>query len=228
MDSVIAIKDLEFSYTAAADPILRIAAFQVKHQEHVFLHGPSGSGKTTLLGLITGILTSRRGQLAVLGTQLSDLSLRQRDKFRGSHLGYIFQMFNLIPYLNVEENILLPLKMNRSKREACPEPERELSELLSELRIEALRKQPVHSLSIGQQQRVAAARSLMGQPKLIVADEPTSALDYDSREAFLQLLFRSADRHNSTILFVSHDHSLASLFPRHVALKDINSAGGSQ
>ena len=138
-------------------------------------------------------------------------------------MGYIFQMFNLIPYLNVEENIMLPLAMNRQRKMAVPDPESELEELLAELGISELRQQNVQRLSVGQQQRVAVARSLLGGPRLIVADEPTSALDFDSREAFLKLLFKAASRHQSTILLVSHDHSLAGLFPRQVAMGDINS-----
>ena len=115
--------------------------------------------------------------------------------------------------------------MNPKKRQNCPDPESELSFLLDNLELGQLSTRPVSELSIGQQQRVAAARSLIGSPPLIIADEPTSALDYDNRERFIELLFRSAKKSQATIVFVSHDHSLAKLFPRNVPLTSINRAG---
>ena len=143
-------------------------------------------------------------------------------------MGYVFQMFNLLPYLTVNENILFPLEMSSRKRKLSQNPVEECRSLLGDLQISDLENKKVTELSIGQQQRVAVARSLMGHPELIIADEPTSALDHDNREAFLKLLFATANKNEATILFVSHDHTLKSIFPSNVALRDINQAGRKQ
>jgi putative ABC transport system ATP-binding protein len=217
------LRDLEFSYRNDLKPVIKINSFDICQGEHLFMHGPSGSGKTTLLSLMAGLLVPQRGSIEILGTKLTSLKSHERDFFRGSHIGYIFQMFNLIPYLNVRDNIQLPVQMNplRAKRLHLNLKE-SILELASSLQIENLLEKPVTDLSVGQQQRVAAARALIGSPELVIADEPTSALDFDRRQAFLDTLFRAADRNGSTILFVSHDHSLVPLFTRSVPLKDLN------
>lgn len=216
------IQKLTFAYPGH-DPVLNITEFQVNNGEHVFLHGPSGCGKTTLLGLITGILDTQGGDLNILGRSFAQMNKKKRDDFRGSHMGYIFQMFNLIPYLTVEENILLPCRINEKRRGRVKGKEREEVQTLAEgLGIASFLSQNVKKLSVGQQQRVAAARALAGQPEIIIADEPTSSLDHDHRKDFINVLFEQADRHHSTVLFVSHDHTLKDLFHRSVSLPEIN------
>lgn len=221
--NAIQIEELSFAYGGAPD-VLTNLNMTVGAGEKVFLFGPSGSGKTTLLSLVTGILRSQRGSVTVLGEHMNSLGASQRDELRGSRIGYIFQMFNLLPYLTAFENILLPCRMNSLRRARIESPEKEAEDLLKRLGIEALRDALPYKMSVGQQQRVAAARALLGSPDLVIADEPTSALDSDFRERFLELLFENTDRSNAAVLFVSHDRSLAPLFDRKLSLPDINSA----
>ena len=210
--------------------VLDISDFRINRGEKVFIKGPSGSGKTTLLGIMGGVLMPERGAVNVLGTDFCGLSQAQRDHFRASHIGFIFQMFNLIPYLSVIENITLPLgfsdqrqhSVQQSGRGATEEAQRLLAHL--ELTDPDQLKRNVTELSIGQQQRVAAARALIGKPDLVIADEPTSALDSDTREAFIRLLFDECDAAENTLVFVSHDSTLEHLFDRTIALQDINRA----
>jgi len=209
-------------------PLLSIEALEVQAGETLFLRGPSGSGKSTLLGLLGGVLAPQRGTIRVLDTELTALSASARDRFRGEHIGFIFQMFNLIPYLSVRENVVLPARFSRARsgRLHGAAPAAEAERLLRALGVGAaeLIDRPVTQLSIGQQQRVAAARALLGRPELIVADEPTSALDYDAREAFLRLLLAECQALGSTLVFVSHDTSLAPLFARSIDLIALNRA----
>jgi putative ABC transport system ATP-binding protein len=203
--------------------LLHIRQFAVARGERVFLRGPSGSGKSTLLGLIGGVLAPDEGAVRVLGNPLHEMSSAQRDRFRGEHVGFVFQMFNLIPYLTVRENVLLSLRFSPDRAARVADRESESARLLAALGLDReLLHRPVTRLSIGQQQRVAAARALMGRPELVVADEPTSALDHDARESFLKLLLGECAAHGTTLLFVSHDPTLGPLFERQVALPEIN------
>ncbi len=226
---VLQVKDLRFAYDSKSRLVLDIPELVVHKGEHVFLHGPSGSGKTTLLGILAGILKGQHGSVRILDHDLTHLTAHERDRIRGADMGYIFQMFNLIPYLSVMDNILLPVRLSKTRRERMErDPSLVASELAAHLRIDHLLEKNVSSLSMGQQQRVAAARALIGRPALIIADEPTSALDTDHREAFLRLLFTEAEQVGSTVLFVSHDHSLKPLFRRVVPLLSINRASSPQ
>ena len=210
--------------------LLNIESFTLLAGEKVFLKGPSGSGKTTLLGLLGGVYVPQTGTIELLGQNLASLSAVERDRFRADHTGYIFQMFNLLPYLSVVENVTLPCRFSTLRRQRALERHSDLTvaalDLLNGLGLAdpALLARRVTELSIGQQQRVAAARALIGSPELVIADEPTSALDADSREAFLRLLFAECDAAGSTLLFVSHDSSLEALFDRALSLRDINRA----
>jgi putative ABC transport system ATP-binding protein len=225
--NAIEIKDLRFAYSHGPE-ILEMPEFHVRQREKVFLFGPSGSGKTTLLSIITGILSARSGRVSVLGEDLTRLSASARDRLRGTRMGYIFQMFNLLPYLSVIDNILLPCKMNPHRAERVgADVEAEAWIIAEHLGIaEHAHKKP-SDLSVGQQQRVAAARALLGNPDLIIADEPTSALDTDHRESFLELLFTNTRKTGAAVLFVSHDRSLARLFDRSISLPDLNLAAPS-
>lgn len=221
------LRGLEFGW-AGRQRILAIERFTVARGERVFVRGPSGSGKSTLLGLIGGVLAPQSGSVELLGTDLVRLSASERDRFRGEHVGFIFQMFNLIPYLTMLENVVLPAQFSpaRRKRIAQSDLRTEALRMLEDLGLAAapLLDRPVTQLSIGQQQRVAAARALLGRPEIIVADEPTSSLDADTRGGFLQLLMDECRAVGATLLFVSHDLSLGALFDRTVAMSEINGA----
>jgi putative ABC transport system ATP-binding protein len=216
---------LRFAYKKGRD-VLAIDSLSIARGETVFLHGPSGSGKTTLLGLLAGVLKATSGSVRVLGQDFSTMSGGARDAFRARHLGYVFQMFNLIPYLPVRENILLPVRLEPARRARLGGRSLDdaVREIASQLDISQYLDSPIAELSVGQQQRVAAARALMGSPEVVIADEPTSALDTDRRERFLKLLFASCEKARATLIFVSHDHTLMPLFSRTVELMEINRA----
>jgi putative ABC transport system ATP-binding protein len=220
----VALKGLRFSYRTGP-VVLDLDDLTVPAGERVFLHGPSGSGKTTLLGILAGVLRADAGEVRILGTDLTRLSGGKRDAFRGEHLGYIFQMFNLIPYLTAMDNITLPCRITSARRARVRgDLETEARRLARSLEIEDLLDALPGQLSVGQQQRVAAARALMGRPDLLVADEPTSALDSDRRDAFLNLLFDSCRESGTTLLFVSHDRGLEGRFDRALSLPALNRA----
>jgi putative ABC transport system ATP-binding protein len=166
----------------------------------------------------------------VLGQDLARLGGAERDRFRADHVGFIFQLFNLIPYLSVVENVILPCgfsdRRRANARQAGGRVHDEALRLLRHLDMAeaALLHRPVTALSVGQQQRVAAARALIGAPELIVADEPTSSLDADRRHAFIELLFQECAREQATLVFVSHDGTLAGMFDRTVEFGQLNRA----
>ena len=223
IEYAIDVADLRFSYRPPK-AVLKIAALTVARGEKVFLHGPSGTGKTTLLGILTGVLAADSGRVTILGRDLTLLSSAARDALRGGHIGYVFQMFNLIPYLTVLENIQLPCRISAERlRRLNGHPlDHAARELAARLGIAAIVDENVVDLSVGQQQRVAAARALLGAPELIIADEPTSALDEDHRSSFLDVLFDQCRAIGSTLIFVSHDRRMMPLFDRAVSLREIN------
>jgi putative ABC transport system ATP-binding protein len=221
------LRDLRFGWTPRA-PLLDISELRIEPGERLFLQGPSGSGKSTLLGLIGGVLLPQAGSISVLGTDITTLGASARDRFRADHVGFIFQQFNLLPFLDVIDNVTLPCKFSPRRAERASASARnqaaEAYLLLLALGLDpaAVRGRSVRELSVGQQQRVAAARALIGAPEILIVDEPTSALDEDARTAFLELLIAQCDRYRSTLVFVSHDTSLASLFDRKLQLAQIN------
>lgn len=226
MSPVVELSDIEFTYPSSSQPTLKLPSLTAARGEKLFIHGPSGCGKTTLLEILAGVLVPQKGRATLLGTDLVQASPPARDRFRAAHVGYIFQSFNLIPYLNVDENISLPLHLSQARRAKVPagDEKKEIHRLCANLGVESLLGKPVAELSVGQQQRVAAARALLGSPEIVLADEPTSALDYDHREKFVKLLFDVAAAANTTILFVSHDRTLEKLFDRTVSLAELNEA----
>lgn len=225
MAEAIALADLKFRYGQGRE-VLDIPELKIERGARVFLYGPSGSGKTTLLGVVAGVLEANSGHVEVLGRDLVKMKPAERDAFRGSHIGYIFQLFNLIPYLTVEENITLPCRLSAERRRRLngKDLHRAAREVAEHLGIAELLRDDVTKLSVGQQQRVAASRALIGTPELIVADEPTSSLDHDHRERFIQLLFESCREAGSTLVFVSHDRTLMPMFDRALSLPDVNRA----
>ena len=228
---IVSVSDLRFAWPGQSE-ILDIETLVLGAGERLFLRGPSGSGKSTLLGLIAGVLETQNGQINVLDQTVSALSGSQRDRVRADHLGVIFQMFNLVPYLSVVQNVVLPCRFSKRRAQEAKQAggaEAEALRLLKRLGLDdqALLNRNVTELSVGQQQRVAAARALIGNPSLIIADEPTSALDADSRDRFIELLSEEAQKTGAALLFVSHDGALAPLFDRAVDLAEINRAAMS-
>ncbi len=216
-----------FAWPGQSEPVLRISEFCVKRGQRIFLSGPSGGGKSTLLSIIAGILQPTSGSVYVNGTQMNTLRKLSRDAFRGDTIGLVFQQFNLIPHLSMLDNVLLPCRFSpaRAKRAAAKDgsPEKSAQRLLEHLGLMPdLWNRRVTRLSVGQQQRVAAARALVGLPPLVMADEPTSALDADHRADFLHLLLRECAEADSSLLFVSHDWSLTEYFSQSVRLAEIN------
>ena len=213
------LQNIEFSWPQQAKPLFAIAELTLQQGETLFIGGPSGCGKTSLLSLITGIQVAQHGTCRVLGTTMNQLSPSDRDRFRGEHLGLIFQQFNLLPFLTVQENIELPSKLfNRRFKKSTQlfgSVQAHVDRLCDALHLEpALRHRRANLLSVGEQQRVAAARALLGCPSLIVADEPTSALDEDNKIDFLNLLLSTASAQKTSVITVSHDMRIASNFDR--------------
>ncbi len=226
MANIIEVSQVSFRWPGAAAFELGIERFVLSAGDKVLLIGPSGSGKSTFLALIAGIVVPQQGRIAVLDTDLGGLSSAGRDQFRAEHIGVIFQMFNLLPYGSVIDNVLLALSFapkRRARVQASRPIAKEAVRLLSRLGLEQalIAGRTAANLSVGQQQRVAAARALIGRPELIIADEPTSALDRQRQRAFLDLLFAEAEAAGSTLMMVSHDETLADRFDRVLALSDI-------
>jgi putative ABC transport system ATP-binding protein len=221
-DLAVKFSDVSYTWPGSERVTLALPEFTVGAGERLFVQGASGSGKSTLLSLLAGVIVPQRGTVKVLGQSLGALTHAQRDHFRAHHIGYIFQQFNLVPYLSVVENVTLPCRFSRVRCKRIGNVQDEAQRLLEHLGMgsEELRRKPVTELSVGQQQRVAAARALMGMPQLVIADEPTSALDADNREAFIELLFKECAREHASLVFVSHDAALAGLFDRTVKLAD--------
>lgn len=219
-----------FAWPGAAVPCLDIPQLTLAAGERVFLHGPSGSGKSTLLSLIGGVVSPQAGRVAVLGQDLAALRAPARDRFRAAHIGFVFQLFNLLPYLSALDNIVLPCRFSPERAGRVDgTPADEARRLAARLDLDpALLVRPAAQLSVGQQQRVAAARALIGRPGLIVADEPTSALDADRQRAFVDLLLAECQASGASLLFVSHDARLATRFSRQIELPGLNRAGVAQ
>lgn len=223
------IRELCYHWRGQTSPVIDIPLLQIPQGQRVFLHGPSGSGKSTLLSLLAGVHVPQQGQIHIDQHLVSEFSQSRRDSFRADYIGYIFQQFNLLPFLDLIHNVTLAAEFSAQRRKRLQAQDKqvaaEAARLLTRLGIPPdLHRRPASQLSVGQQQRVAAARALIGAPRLIIADEPTSALDADSRENFLQLLFEECTAAGSTLVFVSHDAALAPMFERSVNLAKINRA----
>ena len=222
MELAINVQNLSFHYEDT-HPILKLDSFEVKNQEKIFIYGPSGCGKSTLLGLIAGVFLPQQGTLEVFGLDFCSTSRSIRDEIRGKEIGYIFQTFNLIPYLSCLENILLPCKITpERKSKIIGSLEQEAALLAEHLNLTEVLHKKARQLSVGQQQRVAAARALIGDPLLVIADEPTSSLDGKNTNEFLELLLRKWEEKKFTLVFVSHDERLANEFNRSVSLPEMN------
>jgi putative ABC transport system ATP-binding protein len=223
------LRGARFAYPGASQPTLDIESLRIEAGQGLMLTGPSGGGKTTLLSLAAGVLLAQQGAVELMGRDWASLPPAARDAHRVDHVGYIFQQFNLLPYLGVLDNVLLPCGFSRRRRERATASQGSTRAaaiaLLNALELPAsLYHRPASDLSVGQQQRVAAARALIGQPDIVIADEPTSALDEDRREAFMRLLMAQCAQAGSALLFVSHDTRLATHFGTVMDLPLINRA----
>ncbi len=179
--------------------------------------GPSGCGKTTLLSVVAGTLKWDAGDIEVLGTKLNGLSPAEITAFRGRHIGFIFQQFNLIPTLSCVENVSVPLLLNGAKRAAA---EKKAAELLALVGLaDKGRKRPTE-LSGGQQQRVAIARALSHEPRLLICDEPTSALDSETGHQIMDLLSTAARSPGRCVIIVTHDPRIYGYADRITAMED--------
>jgi putative ABC transport system ATP-binding protein len=223
---VLATRGLRYAWPAKG-AALAIDDFDVHHGERMFLCGPSGSGKSTLLGLLAGVLVPAAGDVRLLGQSLATISPASRDRARARHVGYVFQQFNLLPFLGPVDNVLLGCAWSSERASRAGNDKAaqraEALRLLDALGLDAraVSRARTGELSVGQQQRVAAARALIGGPDLLLADEPTSALDAANRDAFLRLVFAQCRLHGTAVVFVSHDMALAGHFDRAVSLNGV-------
>jgi len=225
--SILEIAQLRFAWPGSGEPCLDIDALCVGTGESVFLHGPSGCGKSTLLALIAGVLLPQHGQVRLDGRPWAGMPASRRDRYRVDHVGYIFQQFNLLPYLSVRNNVLAPCRFSALRRKAARQQygsEAAAAEhWLNGMGLpQRMWDRAARDLSVGQQQRVAAARALIGNPALVLADEPTSALDEQRRNGFLDLLLAACATADSALVFVSHDLRMARHFSRAIELPRIN------
>jgi putative ABC transport system ATP-binding protein len=223
---VLDLTNVTYAWPGAAHDTLVLERLHIAAGRTVFLFGPSGCGKSTLLGLMAGVLLARQGQVSLLGQDWASLRGGQRDARRADHVGVVFQQFNLLPYLSVLDNVLLPCRFSRLRASRCAGGALAAARVLLErVALPApLWSRRADALSVGQQQRVAAARALIGQPELVIADEPTSALDAARRDDFMALLLDACAASGSTLVFVSHDERLAARFEQRLSLPDLNRA----
>ena len=221
-ESIIKIESLNFYWSKKSNFKIFVPSLEIKKGEKVLLLGESGSGKTTLLSLMCGFLNPLSGNISINGNTINQLSSKTRDEYRADNIGIIFQQFNLLPYANVVDNVLLPLYFSKVRSSNVSNKKEKVIELFKQLRLpDDIAQFRASSLSMGQQQRVAVARALIGNPSLIIADEPTSSLDADAQKIFLNLMFEQISENNSTLLMVSHDKSLSNQFDRLIDINEI-------
>jgi len=223
---MIEIGDLRFSYDEG-DFLLEIPQLKVAHGETVAIVGPSGSGKTTLLNLIAGIATPRSGQVTTNGYKISGLHDAARRDFRIANIGLVFQEFELLEYLNVLDNILLPYRINRTLQ--LDKSVRVRAEAIAErVGIGDKLARYANQLSHGEKQRVAVIRALLVQPPLLLADEPTGNLDPLNKDRVLDILLQYATDNAATLITVTHDHDILHRFQRVIDFKDFYAYGAEQ
>ena len=223
---MIEIGDLRFSYDEG-DFLLEIPQLKVAHGETVAIVGPSGSGKTTLLNLIAGIATPRSGQVTTNGYKISGLQDAARRDFRIANIGLVFQEFELLEYLNVLDNILLPYRINRTLQ--LDKSVRVRAEAIAErVGIGDKLARYANQLSHGEKQRVAVIRALLVQPPLLLADEPTGNLDPLNKDRVLDILLQYATDNAATLITVTHDHDILHRFQRVIDFKDFYAYGAEQ
>ena len=218
----IRLDSVRFYWSKNKDFKIFIPELKISQGEKVLLLGESGSGKTTLLSLVSGFLSPISGDIYLNEKNINSLSARNRDQYRSDNIGIIFQQFNLLPYANVIDNIILPLYFSKVRASKIINQKETAINLCKSLRLpNTVTRMQANNLSVGQQQRVAVARALIGNPSLVIADEPTSSLDSDAQNIFLDLMFAQIEKNNSSLLMVSHDISLSSHFDRVIDINEI-------
>ena len=221
-DSIVKIESLRFQWSKNNNFKIFVPKLEVGRGKKVLFLGESGSGKTTLLSLICGFLEPLSGSISINDKIISDLTSTNKDAYRSDNIGIIFQQFNLLPYANVIDNIILPLYFSKQRSKKVDNKINAAMDLCDQLRLpESILNQKASNLSVGQQQRVAVARALIGSPSIIVADEPTSSLDTEAQELFLDLMFDQISKNSSTLLMVSHDKSLTNYFDQVIDINEI-------
>ena len=221
-DSIVKIESLRFQWSKNSNFKIFVPKLEVGRGKKVLFLGESGSGKTTLLSLICGFLEPISGSILINDKIISDLTSTNKDAYRSDNIGIIFQQFNLLPYANVIDNIILPLYFSKQRSKKVENKINVAMNLCDQLRLpESILNQKASNLSVGQQQRVAVARALIGSPSIIVADEPTSSLDTEAQELFLDLMFDQISKNSSTLLMVSHDKSLTNYFDQVIDINEI-------
>ena len=192
--------------------VLRGMNFSVAKGEFCVLLGPSGSGKSTLLNIIGGIDSADSGYISINGDKLKDMSEKKLTQYRRKHLGYVFQMYNLIPNLTVRENIEVGAYLSDRPLD--------VDELLQTLGLYEHRKKLPNQLSGGQQQRTAIGRAIVKNPDILLCDEPTGALDYNTSKEILRLIEQVNQKYGNTIIMVTHNDAIKDMATRVVRLKD--------
>ena len=219
MEEILKVENLSKSFPSGQSSFFAVkgVSFDVREKEFVSIMGPSGSGKTTLLHLVAGLDNPDQGKVYLLGEEIFGLKEGKRTVLRRKHLGFIFQFFNLLPDLTVEENLVLPLLIAGRN----PKKERERIEwLMEELGLKDFRKRLPHSLSGGEMQRVSIARALVPGPRLVLADEPTGNLSTGAGEETMKLFRKVKDVFQASVLLVTHNPRDAAFGDRVLFLKD--------
>lgn len=207
--------------------VFAFADHTIARGERVLIQGESGSGKTTLLSLLTGVLTPSAGNIRIQDTDITQLSSGKRDHFRKHNMGYVFQQFNLLEYLTLEENVALPLSLSQQRanfeRQTHATHTDAARAWLSKLSLNdsSLFQKPARDVSFGQKQRVAVARACIGNPPIILADEPTSSLDASNKKQLMDVLTQHCQAHNTTLVMVSHETDIQSYFDRSIAMQEL-------
>ena len=221
-ENIIKIDSLRFHWSKKSSFKIFIPSLEIWKGEKILLLGESGSGKTTLLSLISGFLDPLSGEINVKGKSINSLTSSEKDRFRADSFGIIFQQFNLLPYANIIDNIILPLYFSKRRSAHIINRREAAMTLCRNLKLpDDIANFKARNLSVGQQQRVAVARALIGNPPLIIADEPTSSLDAETQQNFMDLMFEQIEEKKSTLLMVSHDRSLSARFDRIINIEDI-------
>ena len=218
-DAICRLDNIELTLASAAGPVnvLRGVSLTVERGRHLAVVGPSGSGKSSLLAVAAGLERPSAGRVAVAGQDLAALDEDRLARFRGRHIGIVFQSFHLVPTMTALENVALPLELARDRAAGALELARRA---LAEVGLEERAGHLPAELSGGEQQRVACARALIARPPLLLADEPTGNLDGATGEAVADLVFAAAARAGATVVLVTHNPALARRCARTVAMAD--------
>lgn len=220
---MIELSDIHFTYPQS-DFRLNIQKLQIARGNKTAVIGPSGFGKTTLLNLLAGILLPDSGDIKVAGKSLSQLSEKARRNFRIRNIGFVFQDFRLIPYLNILDNMLLPFRINSiSKMDAYSR--QSAIRLATDLGLEAKLKNYPAKLSHGERQRVAICRALVNSPPVILADEPTGNLDPENKEKIMEILFDYVRQQQATLITVTHDMHMLKGFEQTIDFTHVQNSG---